>query len=136
MSSDVIDDLLPVYFAGEASPGTVRLVEDYLAAHPEFARGLRAGGRIDELLNEGVALRPDAEKRALERMKRLVRRQTWFLAGALFFTAVPFSLRVEAGRVSFFMFETPALVAAYWLLGAFCWAGWLRARRDASVPPP
>ena len=38
VTRDVIYDLLPAYFAGEASVDTRALVEDFLATDPELGR--------------------------------------------------------------------------------------------------
>jgi hypothetical protein len=38
---DVIVDLLPVYFSGEASAATRALVDDYFARDPAFADRVR-----------------------------------------------------------------------------------------------
>jgi anti-sigma factor RsiW len=42
LDPEVIQDLLPLYLAGEASPATRRLVDEHLAADPELARLARA----------------------------------------------------------------------------------------------
>ena len=47
ITNDVITDLLPLYLAGEASPGTRQLLEDYLREHPEFASTVRDRPRTE-----------------------------------------------------------------------------------------
>lgn len=134
VTRDIINDLLPVYLAGEASPDTVRLIEDFFAAHPELADRLQP---VDELLKQPVVLQPDAGKQALDRVKRLIKRQTWFMAFALLFTLIPLSVRIEHGRPVFFLLqETPALALAYWLLAALCWLGYYRTRRRLDIQDP
>jgi anti-sigma factor RsiW len=41
ITPDVITDLLPIYLAGEASPGTRALLEEYLRDNPAFAKEVR-----------------------------------------------------------------------------------------------
>ena len=38
LEREVIVDLLPAYFSGEASAATRALVEDYFRQHPEFEK--------------------------------------------------------------------------------------------------
>ena len=133
VTRDVIDDLLPAYLSGEASADTRRLVEEFLRGDPDFERLVREG-LSTELLRQPVALPPDRGKQALDLTKRLIKRQTWFLAFALLFSAVPFSLRIEGGTVTFFMLqETPRLALGYWLLACLCWFGYFRTRRRLRV---
>jgi hypothetical protein len=41
VTREVILDLLPVYLAGEASPATRALIEEYMEQDPELAQRLR-----------------------------------------------------------------------------------------------
>lgn len=59
VTRDVIDDLLPGYFAGDASADTRRLIEDYFSADPEFRR---MAERFHQLHSNGDA--PHAGERA------------------------------------------------------------------------
>ena len=129
ITRDVINDLLPVYVAGEASADTRRLVEEFLKNDPEFARLIR-DERTLELLNQPVELPPSDEKQALALTKRLIKRQTWFLAFALLFTFLPFAIKIEDGAINFLILQnTPLLAAVYWLIAAGCWFGYFRTRR-------
>ena len=38
LTQEVVTDLLPIYFSGEASSGTKSLVEEYFRDHPDFER--------------------------------------------------------------------------------------------------
>ena len=42
LHEDIILDLLPLYFANEASAASVVLIDNYFAAHPQFAASARA----------------------------------------------------------------------------------------------
>ena len=133
ITRDVINDLLPVYITDEASADTRRLVEEFLKNDPEFARLIR-DERTLELLNQPVALPPSNEKEALTLTKRLIKRQTWFLAFALLFSLVPLSIKIEDGAVTFFILQnTPLLAAVYWLIAGGCWFGYFRTRRRLRV---
>src|SRR5215470_4374411 len=58
ISRDVIYDLLPGYFAGEASPDTRALIEEYFDTDPEFRR---MAERFQAILDGTRKLEPDAE---------------------------------------------------------------------------
>ena len=45
VTRNVIDDLLPAYLSGEASPDTVALVDEFLRQDPELARTVEATAR-------------------------------------------------------------------------------------------
>ena len=132
VTRDVIYDLLPVYAAGEASPDTKRIVDDFLREDI----GLRelVNEEAIELLRRPVVLDAGVGKRALDDMKRLVRRQTWFHALALVFTLIPFSMIIEDGAVRFLMVrDSPGITAAYWLLAAMCWLGYFATKRKLGA---
>jgi anti-sigma factor RsiW len=85
VSRDVIFDLLPSYFAGEASDDTRALVEAFMAADPEFGRMAR---RFHEA-SRTHAVRPhgtDPERDTFERVRKLVDRRNDALGGAVGFT--------------------------------------------------
>ena len=119
---DVIRDLAPLYAAGEASPATAALVEAALAGDPALARevdGLRRAVRLAATLGPPA----DLEARALGEVRRAVRRRSWALALAIFFTALPLSFVFEHGQVTYFMLRdaTPVAVVAL----AVGLAGWV-----------
>src|SRR4029453_17857458 len=73
ITRDVIADLWPIYDAGEASTDTRAIVEEFLAADPEFAATLRAKPNI----NGGVTVPLDIEAASLKRTRNLVRGNSW-----------------------------------------------------------
>jgi len=133
VTRDVINDLWPVYVAGEASTATKTLVEEFLRSDPEFAALIRNEKTL-ELLKQPVANVPDREHQSLKRLKRLIQTQTWFLAVGLLFSLLPLSIKIEGGEVTFFMLQrTPWLAAIYWLIAAVLWVGYFRTRRKLRV---
>jgi len=130
VTQNVIQDLLPVYVAGEASADTVSLVEDFLRSDPELARtvdGLR-GGALPEI---PVALRPTQEKEVLTMTKQLLRWRGILMGLAVFLTLLPLSFRFSNGRITWmFLQESPvALTVAVGLAAASSWGGFLYVRR-------
>lgn len=133
VTRDVVNDLLPVYLAGEASAETKALVEEFLEDDPELA-ALVKGARSTELLKQPVTFKADQEKQMLNRLKRLIKTQTWFLAGAILFTLIPFSIRIEDESIDLpILVSTPWLAAVYWLIAAGFWLGYFLTRRRLSM---
>jgi type II secretory pathway component PulL len=90
LSRAVMNDLLTVYLAGEASAETQALVEQYAREDVEFAAAMEAAAHVNL---EPAALEPDAdvEIRSLKMTRQFVRLRSLFMATAIFFTLLPFS---------------------------------------------
>jgi len=91
ITDKVILDLLPVYYAGEASKDTIKLIESYFNQHPDFAKEIEqlAKKRLPEDIP--LPLKPEDEMIALRKTKRLLGFRTFFLFVAIFCTALPFA---------------------------------------------
>ncbi len=129
VTREVITDLLPVYFSGEASNDTRSLVEDFFRRDPEFAALARAdwspASGFEQLKQEGPM-------EALNRTKRYLRDRSMFLAVATFFTLLPFSILYHGGKVYWAWREMPQASGAAALIGLACWCAyalsWYRVR--------
>jgi anti-sigma factor RsiW len=127
ISRDVITDLLPIYLAGEASPGTRALVEDYLRQHPELAGEVRAQAeRTTAALDEAASPPPpDAEKATLEKVRTFNRRRSYLLACAIASTVAPLSFVVLDNQLHWIMLrDNPTQAALFWLAAIVCWIGY------------
>lgn len=93
ITREVVTDLLPVYFSGEASGDTKALVEDYFRQDPDFERIARSAATPLETLRAAapVAPGPEKEKRDLESVLWGLRRRQWLFGVSLFLTLVPLS---------------------------------------------
>jgi anti-sigma factor RsiW len=87
VTRDVIKDLLTVYLAGEASPDSRVLVDEWLRADPELARQAAEAGRGE--LPPVTLPEPTAEKRALSRTRRWLRWRMILLGVAIYVTTLP-----------------------------------------------
>jgi anti-sigma factor RsiW len=131
VSRDVIFDLLPTYFSGEASEDTRRLVESFMAADPEFGRMAR---RFHEASRKPPAAPspPDAERDAFERARKLVDRRNEAFGGGVGFTlGALFALAAglfggDAGPGGF------VIAGVFGMVAAMSWASWYRTGRPAS----
>lgn len=91
ISREVIGDLLPAYFSGEASQESRALVEQFLRDDPQFAAEVqRLWGEDAAELRSLVPAAPDVEKQTLDRTRRSL--ATRYLLGlmSLLFAALPF----------------------------------------------
>ena len=76
---EVIIDLLPAYFSGEASAATRALVEEYFRQDPDFERIARGANKSVEGLKAPFAPLDDArEKLALERARQVMQTRSAF----------------------------------------------------------
>ena len=88
---DVITDLLPVYFSGEASEDTKQLVEIYFRENPDFERtARRAAIPLEELGRTApVAAEAEREKCDLQWARKEFFRRRVVFGVALLFTCAP-----------------------------------------------
>jgi anti-sigma factor RsiW len=137
LDREVLLDLLPLYLAGEASPATRAVVEEAMAADPELARLAREAAASDNALAgalRAVAPTPSAEKLALRKTRRLLRRRSWLLGFAIFFSLLPFSVAGSSEGISFPMLEgPPAGLAIVGIVAIGLWGAYLRTSRRLAV---
>jgi hypothetical protein len=124
VTSDVITDLLSIYFSGDASADSKALVEDYFRQHPDFERTARDAAKpLDALWSVApVAESSEHEKRGLEKVRSALRRRTLLFGVSLFLTLVPLSFQFTGGRINSLMVrDAPWEAALCWSLAAFAW---------------
>jgi len=124
VTKDVISDLYPLYAEKECSADTRALVEEYLQRHPQDAEELR---RIMSAPLPGAApsVNDLDEARSLREARRRVRRRSWLMAFAIFFSVAPFSFVLGDGRTWWMLRDAPgsalvyaALAVAFWMIYA------------------
>jgi hypothetical protein len=100
LEREVIVDLLPAYFSGEASAATCALVEEYFREHPDFEQSARrAGSSLENLKVAPSPADPEREKLALERARLMTETRSSFLWLAIFFTLMLVLFRVHDGKI-------------------------------------
>jgi anti-sigma factor RsiW len=133
ITKDVITDLLPLYLAGEASPDTRRLLEDYLQQHPEFAADVQAAADRSTALLQAAgtgAPLPDHEKATLERVRRFNHRRTLLVALALGTLLTSLAFSFDGDRIRWIMLRDSPVQALLLLVAAFaCAVAYLRMGR-------
>lgn len=127
ISRDVITDLLPVYFSGEASADTKSLVENFMQSDPEFAKLVKNESRVEFTAKAGAA--PDQEMVSLRRAKRKLRRKAWFLAWAIFFSFLTFIVSIEDTGITWSWQISPLLTLGFAVVAAWFWTAYVRTNR-------
>ncbi|MFN7940250.1 MAG: hypothetical protein U0X73_01515 [Thermoanaerobaculia bacterium] len=134
VTRDVMNDLLTLYLADEASADTRALVEEQMRHDPELVRQVEAARRERFALPSPPPPGPTEEKAALERTRNLLKSRSSTLAIALVFTALPLSFTFDGSRVTFLLIrDAPIIGLAWWLTAAVMWGAHLWIRRRLSV---
>jgi hypothetical protein len=123
VTQEVVTDLLPIYFSGEASEDTKALVEDYFRQDPDFERIARSAATPLETLRAAAPIAADSEKekRDLERVLWGLRRRKWLFGVSLFLTLAPLSFFTQGQIVSLMVRDAPWHAAFDWSLAAVLW---------------
>ncbi len=134
LEQDVIIDLLPAYFSGEASAATRALVEEYFREHPEFEKTARsAGGPLHTLQVRLPGPGHAEEKLALERTRQLLQTRTAFLWLAVLYSIMPLLFRIRDGKIVWLMWERSGVAGiVFGVLAAFFWMGYFLLRRRVT----
>jgi hypothetical protein len=131
ITRDVIIDLLPAYLSGEASADTQALVDDMAARDPGIARLVASAGeeRTEAMDHQNIPLPPNLERDIVTRTRAVLRRRSWTLGLALFFTFLPMSFAFDSGRITFLMMRDEPGSRLLWLSAAWLWFDYIRQTR-------
>lgn len=100
---EVMNDLLTLYLAGEASPETRRLVEDHARDHPDFAQSLAAAHRLELPAVEAPPTREKTELATLRLVRQYIFLRCLFFGMGLAFTLISFIFVFHNGHITFFL---------------------------------
>jgi anti-sigma factor RsiW len=133
VTDDVLNDLLTLYLAGEASADTRALIEERARREPAFAAKLAAARDIDvaAALPAAPPAATDAELASLKQTRQAIFLRTLFWAAGLCFTLLPLTFQGGEGRGVEFVFlgKHPGVVWAFWGVAAASWvAYWIMNR--------
>jgi hypothetical protein len=134
LSDDVMNDLLTVYLAGDASAETRALVEARAQRDPAFAERIRVASSAGVPETPGAPPR-DQQLAALRRTREFIRLRTLFTATGILFTLLPLVFTFDRDGVEFLILgRHPGLVWASWSLAAASWvATWVMHRAVRHV---
>jgi anti-sigma factor RsiW len=131
ITRDVVKDLLTVYEAGEASDDTRAIVERWLRSDPELARQVRQAADVS--LPSPPPLAATAEKRALDRTKRQLRRRFVLLGTAVYVTTLPLSVTFDSHGYSGLLIDNWPQRVVVWAIAALLWWFYWRVSRRLVV---
>jgi hypothetical protein len=132
VTKEVITDLFPLYVANECSKDSRALVEQYLRNNPGQAEDLRRVMNTP-VLGGTAQLAGSEEVRSLREARRRVRRQSWLMGLAIFFSLVPFSFLATSERIYWLFRESPSSALVYGAMGVVCWTAYLLMRRASGI---
>lgn len=122
LEREVIVDLLPAYFSGEASAATRALVEEYFREHPDFEQSARnAGSSLETLKAAPHYVDAEKEKLAFERVRGITETRTSFLWMAIVSTLVLFLFRIQNGKIIWILWVKPMAGILFAGTAAFLW---------------
>jgi hypothetical protein len=132
VTREVIADLLPLYAAGEASPATCALVEEYLRQDAEMRQQFNLGG-VESLTGAAAPpLPPDLALKSLRRARGLLRWQRLLYAWGLALTIVCVSgvgvFHDGHFAFHFFLRDYPWIFRPCVGLAASCWINYFILR--------
>ena len=120
VTKEIINDLIPLYVANECSADTRALVEEYLQRNPQQAEELRR--IMTTSVPQAVpSARNLDEVRSFREARRRLRRRSWLMAFAIFFSLAPFSFFATGERTWWLLRDAPASAVVYASLGVVCW---------------
>jgi hypothetical protein len=120
VTRDVIYDLLPLYFGGQASEDTKTLIAEFFKADPEFGRMAERFATLMNAEREPRSL--DRAVLALRRTRRFVRYRNQLIGFAACYSLLPFSFWFEKGGITWVMArDNPRMAVLFALGGLACW---------------
>jgi hypothetical protein len=125
VTRDIVIDLLPLYQSGEASKDSRVAIEEFLRTDPSLAR---IAGQDTAVVPTTAA--SELERHTITRTRAAIRRRSWILAAAIWFTLLPFSFVFHGGQVTFFMLRDQPASALFLLVGAILWVQYARMTRS------
>ena len=140
LEREVIVDLLPAYFSGEASAATRRLVEEFFRENPDFEKSARsAAGPLEGLKAAPPRLDPEKEKLALERARLVTETQSSFFWLGVISTLMLFLFRIQNGKVIWIVWSGfgsgSGRALLFVAMAVFFWIFYFYARTRTSPLP-
>jgi hypothetical protein len=126
VTRDIVIDLLPLYQSGEASKESRAAIEEFLRKDPSLAQmASQDPGTIVPATGAS-----ELERRTITRTRAAIRRRSWILAAAIWFTLLPFTFAFRGGQITFFMLRDQPTSALFLLVGAIMWVQYARMTRS------
>jgi hypothetical protein len=122
VTDEVMNDLLTLYLAGEASADTKALVESHARQNAAFASRVEAAGALQPIRLPHSGPPSDLELRTLTKTRRFIFWRTVFWAGGILFTLLPLVFRFDERGVEFLVLGRHAgLMWFFWSIAVAAW---------------
>lgn len=138
LEREVVIDLLPAYFSGEASAATRRLVEEFFRENPDFEKSARSAmGPLESLKVSPAMLNPEREKLALERARLVTETRTSFFWLGVISTLMLFLFRIQNGKIIWIVWSgfASGRASLFVAMAVFFWLFYFYARRRTTPLP-
>ena len=141
LEREVIIDLLPAYFSGEASAATRRLVEEFFRENPDFEKSARsAADPLESLRVAPPKPDPEKEKLALEQARLVTETRSSFFWLAVISTLMLFLFRIQNGKIIWIVWSGSASGSGsrgplFIAMAVFFWLFYFYARRRTTPLP-
>ena len=131
ITTEVITDLLPVYFAKECSQDTKLLVEEFFKANPEFERqASEFRSPFPNTIPQGLD-KEDAIK-LLGKIRWLLRVRSYIMAFAILCSLAPFSFACTQGKFYWLYASSPNTAIIYGVVALALWVLYAVIKRKTS----
>jgi len=129
ITEDVMNDVMPLYFANECTSDTKQIVEEYFLEHPEFEQQSRQKYK-DPFAEKNIpSLVHTEEVKTLRSTRRWMRVRSFVLAFAIFFSLCPFSFYHTDDRSYFLFLEHPSEALIYVPFAVVFWGIYFGIKR-------
>jgi hypothetical protein len=133
ITEDVLNDLLPLYFANECSSDTKKFVDDYFQEHPAFERQAQQQYK-DPFVGTAVPDLPRTEEvRTLQATRRWMKARSFVVGFAIFFSLCPFSFYHTDHGSTFLFLDHPSEAWIYVPLAVMFWGVYFGIKRKLRV---
>ena len=127
VTRDLVMDLLPAYLSGDCSEATKVLVESYMKEDTGFAQMVKSEAKI-VLPTLAPTKSNELELKALRATKRKIRRRSWHLAFAIFFSLLAVSYQYGPDGIKWMWEASPLAAIALSLVGIMFWVHYFKDR--------
>jgi anti-sigma factor RsiW len=130
ITRNIIQDLLPLYLAGEVCPETSAAVEEFLSRDAGLAAEVERmkSDSLKQILTgeTNMTLPQDHDAQTLARTRSTIAQRSWMIGLAIAFTLFPMSFVFDKGHIQWMLIrDIPSLAMASWAAALGFWVGFV-----------
>ena len=126
----VLDDLLTVYAAGEASPDTAALLEARAREDAGFRVRMEAARQVSVPMAGTAGPGSTSELATLRQTRTFIFLRSLFMAMGIAFCLAPLSFVFDGGGVRFLVWHEAGVRNGFLSVGVAAWVAWWVVRRQ------